>query len=500
MKISYFFLILIISSLSSAASFDQYKKRPKLIVMIVVDQLRADTFTRFEKKWKPKGTSDQPGGYQYLLSFGAYYPLAEYKLMAAMTCPGHAMIATGAYPSTMGIPMNAWFESESSRVVGCVEDSKFKVSPHRLKTSTLADELKVISPQSKIVSMAIKDRSAVMLGGHKADHVYWFGDAGWQTSDYYTKELPKWVQSENKKIFENELKNKTKIEIKDSLYTPSAVKWSTDLAIQALKEEKLGLDSSADILSISYSSHDMAGHKFGSFSKEVEALSLAEDQEISKLLAAIKNQMGSLSEVIVVLTGDHGIPQTVEQAVSNKLDSGRIDNLVFYKSVAERLNKKFGKPDSEWIKATVSFNFYLNPDALKQRKISAALVAEEIKLEAKKMKGVFDAFTKDDFQNNFVIHPYFKSGIVNQYTMGLSGDIVIIPEPFYMNTGENIVNHLTGYSYDKFVPFIIMGSQIKSGVRSEAMEIVDIAPTLSFLLGQVPPAKSAGRVLTEALK
>ena len=489
------FLSLLLLGLNlKAASFDQHKKRPKLIVMIIVDQLRADTFTRFEKKLQPSG------GYQTLLSNGAYYPLAEYKMLAAMTCPGHAMISTGSYPALIGIPMNQWYESQSGRVVGCVEDPVNKVSPHRLKTSTFGDELKVISPQSKIVSIAIKDRSAVMLGGHKGDHVFWFGDEGWKTSDYYAKELPTWVVSENKKILGIDLKNKFKAEAREVLYTPTAIRWTTNLAQQALKAEKLGLDSSTDILALSFSSHDMAGHKFGAFSKEVEALAVAEDQEISKLLKTIKNHMGSLNDVVVVLTGDHGIPPTVEEALNSKLDAGRIDSLAFYKLIAERLNKKFGKPKGEWIKAGTSFNYYLNPEALQERKVALNLAAEEIKLEAKKMKGVFDVFTADDFKNNFVIHPYFKNGIMNQYTPGLSGDVVIIPQPFYMNAGDSIVNHLTGYSYDKFVPFIIMGSRIQSGVRAESMEIVDIAPTLSFLLGQLPPAKSTGRVLSEILK
>jgi predicted AlkP superfamily pyrophosphatase or phosphodiesterase len=498
---TYLILSIFLSSLiTNAALYDQYKKRPKLIVLIVVDQLRADTFTRFEKKLKPKGSAELPGGYQYLLSNGAYYPLAEYKLMQAMTCPGHAIISTGGYPSTIGIPLNQWYDSANSRVMGCVEDPKFKVSPFRLKTSTIGDELKVISPESKIVAMAMKDRSAVMLGGHKADHAFWFKDKGWLTSEYYYKELPSWVTSENKKIFEGDLKNKSKIEIEDAQNTPSAVGWTTSLAIEAMKAEKLGLDKATDILAISYSSHDMAGHRYGSFSKEVEALTLAEDQEISKLLIAIKKQMGSLNEVVVVLTGDHGIPQTVEQATGNKLDAGRIDSLAFYKTVSESLNQKFGKPEAEWIKAGVSFNYYINPEAVKQRKISVQQAAEVVKIEAKKMKGVYDAFTGDDFKNNLVIHPFLKTGILNQYIPGQSGDVVVLLEPFYMNDGENVVNHLTAYSYDKFVPFVIMGPQFKAGVRSEAMEVIDIAPTLSFILGQLPPAKSSGRVLTEALK
>lgn len=500
MKFSILFLLFFFPWISLATPFAQHTKRPKLIVMIVVDQLRADTFTRLENKLLPAGNLNQPGGYKFLLSKGAYYPLAEYKLLAAMTCPGHAMISTGSYPSLIGIPLNQWYDSKTSQVVGCVEDSKLEVSPHNLKSSTLADELKVISPQSKVISIAIKDRSAVMLGGHKADHVYWFENSGWRTSRYYSEQLPDWVQSENTKIFESDLKNKSKQEVKDMQLLPAAVRWTSELARQALKTQKLGLDDSTDILAISYSSHDMAGHRFGTFSKEVEALTIAEDKEISELLKAIQKQMGSLNDVVIMLTGDHGIPPTVEEALESKLDSGRLDSLAFYKLITDRLNRKFGKPKGEWIKAGISFNYYINQEALISRKASIEQVAEEIKQEAMKMKGVYQAFTTQEFKNNLMIHPYYKTGIINQYVPGLSGDLVIIPQPFYMNTGSNIVNHLTGYSYDKFVPFVIMGSRIKTGVRSESMEIVDIAPTLSFLLGLVPPAKSVGRVLSESIK
>lgn len=496
----FFLALMFIVSTTHSTLYSQHKKRPKLVVMIVVDQLRADTFTRLESKMKPAGSHAQPGGYQYLLSNGAYYPLAEYKLLAAMTCPGHAMISTGSYPSIIGIPLNQWFDVSSGRVVGCVEDPKFEVSPHNLKTSTLSDELKVISPQSKVISLALKDRSAVMLGGHKADHAFWFGDTGWKTSRYYSDQIPDWVAQENKKIFETDMKNKSKIEANEMQLSSAAVRWTADLAIQALKLNQLGQDQWTDILAISFSSHDMAGHKYGSFSKEVEVLTLAEDKEISKLLNAIQKQMGSLNDVVVILTGDHGIPPTVEEAIESKLDSGRIDSLAFYKSISDRLNKKFGKPEVEWIKAGISFNYYVNREALKERKISLDRALEEIKDEAQKIKGVNDVFTSQDFKNNFVIHPYYKTGIFNQYAPGLSGDLVIIPQPFYTNTGSNLINHLTGYSYDKFVPFIIMGSRIKSGVRSESMEIVDIAPTLSFLMGQIPPAKATGRVLTESIK
>lgn len=488
--------ITFVSTLSTAAiSFEQHKAKPKLVVMIVVDQFRADTFTRLEKKFLPAGTEKKPGGFQFLLSKGAYFPLAEYKIMAAMTCPGHAMISTGGYPANIGIPINGWYDRVQKRRVGCVEDNKDGVSPRNLTTSTIGDELKTISKKSKVIAMAVKDRSAVMLGGHQADYAFWYGNNGWQTSTYYAPQIPKWVEEVNASNLKSPAR--TKIEVTKLMKGPTGIEWTSQLALKALDAENLGKDEATDILALSFSSHDIAGHAYGPFSPEVEAVAISEDKEISKLLSAISLKLGSLKDVVVVLTGDHGIPPTVEQLQVTKQSSGKIDDLEFYKKLATRLNKKFGKPSSAWISAGTSMNYYINPDALVDRKASIEAVEQEIKAEAKTLAGVAEVFTATEFEKGIQIHPVFKTQITNQFIRKLSGDVVIIPEPFYMDKDENLVTHTTGYSYDRYVPLVIYGGRTKAGVYAESAEIIDIAPTLSFILGQVPPAKSSGRVLSE---
>ncbi len=473
----------------AAIPLAQYKNKPKLILLIVVDQFRADFFTRLEKKFLPAGTEKTPGGFQFLLSRGAYYPLAEYKVLAAMTCPGHAMISTGSQPSAMGISLNEWYDRDLKRTVGCVEDEKHGVSPWRLTNSTVGDELKIISPNSKIISIAVKDRSAVMLGGHHANYAFWLDQKGWQTSTYYAPQNPFWVDEFNKSISGADLKSLSA--------TPKGVEWTSELAIKALETEKLGTDEATDILALSFSTHDIAGHKFGNFSSQVEAITLAEDKEISKLLKKVQSQLGSLNEVVVVLTGDHGIPPTVEEARLAKIPSGRIDGLDFYQKVASRLNKKFGKPRGPWIAAGVSMNYYISADALSERKASKEDVEAEIKLVAQSMNGVFAVFTSTEIRKGFSLPSFFNLHIANQFNPITSGDVIVLPEPFFMGKGEVLVNHITGYSYDRYVPLVIYGHKIKPGVYAESAEVIDVAPTLSFILGQLPPAKSAGRVLKE---
>lgn len=465
--------------------------------MLVVDQFRADFLIRLEKKFLPAGTAQNPGGFNYLISQGAYYPLAEYKVLAAMTCPGHAMIMTGAYPAVIGIPLNEWYDRNLKRSIRCVEDDIQNVSPRRLTSSTVGDELKFISKNSKVISVAIKDRSAVMLGGHQADYAFWFGSSGWETSPYYASQVPSWVKNLNDQIIDQKLKNKNKIEVKSILASPLGIEWTMQLALNALENEKLGNDESTDILAMSFSSHDMAGHKYGPFSSEVEAITLAEDREISKMLKVLKKKFGSLDDIVVILTGDHGIPPTVEHSKSSRLASGKIDSLDFYKKVATRLNNKFGKPSAEWIRASHALNYYINPEALSDRKAPKELVEQEIKNEALLLEGVFDVFTSSEFSKGLSIPTFFKNHILNQYNLVLSGDVVIVPQPFFMGKDENTVTHVTGYSYDRYVPVVIFGKNVKPGVYPQSVEIVDLAATLSFILRQLPPAKSSGRILSE---
>jgi hypothetical protein len=483
--------------LGAAPAFSKFRARPRLVVLFVVDQFRADFLTRLAHRYKPPGREADPGGFLFLAEKSAYFPTAEYRVMSAVTCPGHAVIATGAYPAFTGIPLNDWYDRKQKKVVGCVEDAKDEVSPARLKTSTVGDELKIVSPQSRVVSISVKDRAAVMLGGHLGDFVLWMGPQGWETSSYYEKGFPAWAQSEKARFEKKISDSKGQLEAKSLQALPVAVELTGDLALKALEGEKLGEDSAPDLLAISFSSHDLAGHRYGPFSPEVEAVSVQIDREISRVLKAVSSRLGSLKDVVVILTGDHGIPPNPEPGRSSKLKQGQIDSLEFFQKVGGRLNSQFGRPPSEWLKASLTSNYYLNEDALNGTKASRGAVEAIVKEEALKIEGVAQVFTRTDYERGLNLHPHVQEQVLNQYTPETGGDIVVLPEAFFRGKDDKRVNHVTGYAYDRFVPLFIYGRLIKSGVYPHSIQMIDLAPTLSFILGQLPPAKSQGSPLKE---
>ncbi|MBC7419784.1 MAG: alkaline phosphatase family protein [Bdellovibrio sp.] len=521
--------IFLITLFTVSATFSQasipiakFQSSPKLVVVLVIDQFRADYLTRFHKKFVKPGSQGQVGGFQFLMSEGAYYPFAEYDVLQSMTCPGHAMIMTGSHPVMMGIPLNDWYDRKTQKMHYCAEDEQFGISPRSLKSTTVGDELKNAGYKSKVIGIALKDRSAVMLAGHRADLALWmdYKDFVWRTSDYYTKTLPAWVLILNKKLQEDAktekiwnvngqgtglsenndtgFEKKFKINSKQGMALTYGVQTSFEAATAALKSEKLGLGSAADILAISLSTHDMLGHAFGANSRELEELTLFEDQQLSKFLTTLRKHMGSLKDVVIVLTADHGVAPTVDYAQRAKIESGKLDYLDLYKKVYTRLNEKFGQPKKgEWISASKSFHFYLNQNAIADKKLKQADVEQEFKLALKDLPGVFAVATSTEIQNGKLPPGELGQQLQRQYIPEISGDIILIPRPFFMEKDENLVTHMTGFSYDRVVPLVIYGNKIKAGVYAEKAQVIDLAPTLSFILGVLPPATSSGRVLKE---
>lgn len=498
-----FFVIVLIVSLGMAAqglTLEKFQKRPKLVVVLVIDQFRSDYLTKYQKEFIPAAGKTEVGGFNYLMKRGAYFPFAQYDVLQCMTCPGHAMISTGSHPYFTGISLNDWYDIENKKRIYCTDDTEYGISPRRLKTTTFGDELKNISENSKVVTVALKDRSAVMLGGHRGDLALWmnFDNFRWETSSYYQKEIPLWAQEMNSVLTKSGvLKKEKRDESRKALITAYGAQITREMAEAALKSEKLGKNGRTDILGVSFSSHDMAGHTYGPNSAELKVMTLAEDKEISKLLNSIKKHLGSLDDVVIALTADHGVAPSVDYALGAKLDAGRIEYLAMYKKIYERLDKKFGKPSKEWISAGISFNFYLNLDAVKERKTTTEAVEAEIKEAMKDMPGVFQVATKSEIAKNILPTGDLGKQLTRQFIEGNNGNIILIPKPFYISKGEAPVNHMTGYAYDRTVPLVILGPNIKPGVYSSEAKVIDLAPTLSFITGALPPATATGRVLNE---
>lgn len=532
-----FVLLMFLSTASQGArvQFASYANRPKLVVAIVIDQCRSDFLTRFEKRLR----ANKGGGLQHLIRNGAYYPAAKYDILQSMTCPGHATVLTGAYPYQMGIPLNEWYDTTKKASVYCAEDSESAIvgreakpeeglSPRRLVGSTVGDELKIAGYKSKVVAIALKDRSAIMMGGHRADLALWLEEGKWVSSKYYLADgkLPGWVSALNVGLEKEKgstfkwsvrgvstglteepakpLKREIEAGSKESFATQYGVKLTTDAAIRALSELKLGQGAGPDILAVSYSSHDMLGHAKGLQAREMEELTMYEDESLGLLLKEIEKRVG-LKNVVFTFTGDHGVAPAVDVVKSQKMPAGHLETKSMVDELNRALAEKFGKSSKgPWILRVRSLNFYLDPAVLLDKKKSRAEVEAELKRLILLPKangepsrdGVAQVFTQTDWEERKLPAGRWERQILKTYIPGKSGNVVLIPKPFWFDKGA-FANHTTGYEYDRSVPLIFVGGGAKPGVYANSAEVVDLAPTLSFMLGLVAPSGSDGRILHE---
>jgi predicted AlkP superfamily pyrophosphatase or phosphodiesterase len=526
---SIFFLSL---SQSQAASSESYPfKKPKLVLTLVVDQFRADYLTRFKSRFLPAhGKNGAVGGYAYLMNEGAYFPFAEYNVLQAMTGPGHSIILSGSEPYLTGIPLNNWFDSATGQAGYCVSDPKEAlvgakgpgISPRNFQGTTVGDELKNAGFHSRIDAVSLKDRAAVLLGGHRADLALWFDTASyqWISSHYYVPSgtLPDWVKHLNEKTSTQkgetftwtaegkatelslpspgEFKHIAASGGRELLSTPFGLQITREAAESAILNDHLGRGEDTDMLSVSFSTHDILGHLYGPNTLEMEEITVAEDREISKLLTYINGKVtGGLENVVIVLTGDHGTPPGPAWAKSVGIDAGKLNGEDLVSLLEKGLTEKFGTPSKgNWVLHEVDFNFYLS----RETKLSPDVVEEEAKRILSKETGVFQVVTEADYRARKLPPGIIGRQVLKTFYPGKSGDVILIPRPFWMEEGDP-VDHMTNYTYDITVPLILKGSHLKAGVYATHAEVIDIAPTLSFLLGILSPSLSEGRVLSEAI-
>lgn len=528
---------------------------PKLVVVVVIDQLRSDQLPRWSKSFLPaRGKSGTPGGFRYLMEEGAYFPLAQFQHLQGLTAVGHATIMTGAYPYQHQIILNEWIDRETGEVIQAPSDDRFPIvgdakgytvkgiSPKNVGGTTFVDELKNSGYQSKAVAISLKERSSVLLGGHRADLALWFNkeSPSWVSSRYYLPkgELPDWVKAINEPLKAKhdailhweadgdesgtslpdnrhlekkypldeigvEFPHKTKTGSRHSVLFPFGVQITTEMSIAALEAMKLGQGPHTDFLAVSYSSHDSVAHTFGTNSRELEFLAEFEDKMLSKLFASIDQKVG-LKNTLIVLTSDHGASPLTEYLQDVKVPAGRIDEEKILKACEDIMVKNYGKAkQGSWMLGYTDLNFYLNHKALRAAGLNMVEVrkklGQEVRMKANIMDSIQYAFTGEDVRERSLPPGMFADQILKTYVEGRSGDIIFIPKPYHVYTKIPTV-HVTGYSYDRFVPLMMAGPGIKPGRYGQLVNVVDVAPTLSFLTGTIPPSGSEGRILSEALK
>ena len=530
-------------------------KKPKLIVVLIIDQFRADYLTRFKERFLPEqSATGSVGGFNYLIKNGSYFPYAQYDILQSMTGPGHATHLSGSYPYQSGIPLNDWFDSKNNKNMYCVQDDNYAIvgstdlkdrmgmSPKNFIGSTVGDELKNAGYPSKVISIALKDRSAILMGGHRADLALWFDPKSfqWVSSNYYLPNsiLPKWVETLNQaikikkspmKIWSTKLQetmksyflttnsypNEKKLINKigpvfnhgiaacspEELSSPYGLELTAQAALRAVDFYDLGKNKTPDLLAISFSSHDYVGHAFGPNSKEIEDMTISEDRVIATFLNALKVKIpGGLNNVVVVLSADHGVAPNSDWLIKNKMNSGRVDLAALSQKIEDHLNLKFGKlaAGKNWINYNIDFNYYINRDILNSKKLNSAEVELEIKSLLKQEDAFAQVFTHTDYIEKKLPPQMHERQILKTYFEGRSGDVIAIPKPFFVHGDENTTTHMTGYAYDRMVPLILTGAVFKRATIPRIVEVIDIAPTLTMLTGTIPPSSSEGRVLTEA--
>ena len=531
-------------------------KRPRLVLLIAVDQFRYDYLERF-------GDLFGAGGLRRLTRDGASWAECNYDHVPTETAPGHATMLTGAWPSETGIIANLWFDRAEGKSVENVRDDSVRLlgggateaasSPRNLLASTLGDQLKLATAgRARVVGVSSKNRAAILPAGRMADGAYWYSTqtGAFVSSTYYFDRLPDWAASFNAarpadKFFgakwerllpaaeyerragrddapwEKGADNRSYVfphVVDGGLKEPGPAfygsldysPYSNDLVLSfaeaALVNERLGADDDPDVLTVSFSANDIVGHRYGPYSHEAMDMTLRVDRQIARLLDAVDARVG-LSNTVVAFTADHGVAPSPEHATELGLPGGRVNPADILTAVRNRLRARFGKPGdkdttADYVQTFSNYNIYFNRAALERDGVSpeeAERVAGEAMLT---VPGVSRYFTRTQLLAGAVSPAdAVARRVLHGFSQKRSGDVVVIQEPFkYISSSGVGATHGTPYAYDTHVPLVIMGGGVAPGRYLNAATPADIAPTLARLLGVEPPSNAVGRVLGEAIK
>jgi len=517
-------LLLLVSIPVALAS--AYNARPKLVVVIVIDQFRSDYLERYHEQFGD-------GGFRLFLERGAYFTDCNYDYANTRTAPGHATLFTGSYTSEHGIIANEWWDPQKKKRVSSVEDDGTRfvginrdgaaASPHNLLSDTLGDELKLATGgKSRVFAISFKDRAAVLPAGFSGDAAYWIDakSGDWITSTYYRSNLPQWVSNFNgghraEKFWNREWKDRdgtvlgstaprtakdgTQLGFYDVIgATPFANEYQLEFAKELVLYEKLGTGPVTDLLVISLSANDILGHRVGPDSPQMRGMALELDRQLAEFFGFLGHQIG-MADVWLALSSDHGIAPLPDFAKTLRLPAANLDAKGLRDQINSLLSKKYSKKADyvldldyplAWLNAEA---FAGTPDGKDES------VAEDHVGEAMKQVGLAGYFTKSqlargDFSANEIGRRYAHS-----YTPEGGSYVIGIPSPFQVGTTSG-TDHETPFSYDTHVPLAFYGLAFQTGIYRTHAEPVDLAVTLASLLGINAPAKATGRVLTEALQ
>jgi len=513
------------------------EKGPKLVVGIVVDQMRYDYLPMY---WDKFGD----GGFKRLVNRGYSFANNHFNYFPTYTGPGHASIYTGTTPSVHGIVGNDWYDRSLCRSVYCVSDSSVssigtdteagKMSPDNLWSTTVTDQLKLASPDSKVIAVSIKDRAAVLPGGHLADGAYWYdGSSGnFISSSWYRDTLPDWVQAFNEDGLARQLSNKTWQTLlpmdqytegnpddtpyegafdkedapvfphtlsdytKDSYNIVKSSPFGNTLlerfTRKAIEGEHLGTDDVTDFLAISFSSTDYVGHQFGPHSVELEDTYLRLDRDLADLFDYLDKKVGK-DNYMVMLTADHGVVDVPAELMDKGLPGGYFNSHEAMAELSDYLNTAYG--DGKWVEHYINQQVYLNRDLIEEQDIPLLEIQKDAADFLRGLDGVQATNTATNFE-----YKSFTGDLQAKYQNGFhydrSGDVYIELKPGWLDSSYRTgTSHGSPYNYDTHVPLLFYGWNIPHGKTSQKTVITQIAPTISAMLNIDYPSGSKAEVL-----
>ena len=518
---------------SNAAAIE----RPKLVVGIVVDQMRWDYLYRYQKRYTD-------GGFKRLLGEGFSCENTMIPYVPSVTAIGHTCIYTGSVPSIHGIAGNNFVKD--GKKVYCTDDDSIKpvgttsgaalMSPRNLWVSTIGDEMKIASNgRAKVVGVALKDRASILPAGHNPNGAFWFDDQTgcFITSSYYMDRLPKWVEAFNDKRLpeqylsqkwntlypkntytesttdENEYENGIREGVKATLplnlpelykkygygiirNTPFGNSLTLDMAKAAIDSEQLGADDETDLLAVSCSSTDYIGHQVGTHAIETEDTYLRLDKAIADFLTYLDSKVGK-GNYLVFLSADHGAMNNAAFLQDRRIPAGSWDASATAKKLNHVLAKEYPEA-GDIVKTVMNYQVFFNRDVIKSKQLDFDNIKQTVVNVLKEDPSVLYACDMAKASTESIPEEV-KSRIINGYNRERSGDVVIILKPNFYAHGMKGTDHGAWNSYDTHIPLVFMGWGIKHGATTKQTFMTDIAPTIAAMLHVQAPNGCVGKAI-----
>lgn len=522
------FILLSVISFSQPMGSDNASK-PKLVVGIVVDQMRWDYLYRYYDRYLPNG------GFKRLLNSGFSFENTFISYTPSVTACGHTAIFTGSVPAITGITGNEWYDYTKKDFAYCTGDDSVQtvgsntelgqMSPRNLLVKTVGDELKIASnSRSKVFGIALKDRGAILTTGHSADAAYWYDEktGDWISSSYYMKTLPKWVTDFNARKtvdscyrlgwqlmypFETYIQSTTsKTSFGYSLtgyigknygflrVIPQGNSLTLEMAKAIIENEKLGAGDATDLLTVSFSTPDYVGHTFGPNSIEAEDVFLRLDKDLGDFLSYLDTKIGK-NQYLVLLTADHGAANAPAFMETKKIPAGNVDVETINNRLNQLLTEKYKTQDLSI--AIMNYQVYLNRDSIAKKNLSMDSIAGTAIDFLLQQPGIKLAFLQRDIAN-ITFPDGMKQMTKNGYYAARSGDIQLIFEPQWMEgTHRTGTTHGLAYPYDTHIPLIWYGWNVLPGKSYKEVYVTDIAPTLASMLKIQMPDGAVGKSLLD---